>query len=66
MSIAKRIANSRQHLSAGNEYSYKALMAADLRSAMSTRATNAILSALKEDGYSISTNCPLPENIVKK
>tara|TARA_B100001123_G_scaffold95739_2_gene110303 strand:+ start:80 stop:292 length:213 start_codon:yes stop_codon:yes gene_type:complete len=65
MTTAKRIANSRKHLAIGNEESYKALMAADLRAAMSTRATNAIKRALKEDGYSVSDKeCPIASDII--
>ena len=67
MTVAKRIAHSRKHLAVGNEYSYRSLMSSDLRSAMSTRATKAILSALKEDGYKVIVGCegcPLPQDIL--
>ena len=63
MTAAKRIANSRKHLAVGNVDSYKAMMAADLRAAMSTRTSNAIKAALKEDGYSVSSDCPLAQDI---
>ena len=63
MSAAKRIANSRQHLAVGNIEVYKAMMAADLRAAMSTRTSNAIKNALKEDGYSVASDCPLAQDI---
>ena len=64
MTVAKRIAHSRKHLTVGNEYSYKALMAADLRASMSTQTTNKIIAALKEDGFEIvETGCPLEDSI---
>ena len=64
MTVAKRIENSRRHLAVGNEYSYRALMAADLRASGSAQTTNKILTALKEDGYEITdTSCPLVDSI---
>ena len=63
MTTAKSIALSRKHLEVGNEHGYKAIMAADLRAAMSTRTSNAIKAALKEDGYSVASDCPLAQDI---
>ena len=64
MTVAKRIENSRKHLAVGNEYSYKALMSADLRASGSARTTHKIIAALKEDGYEIvETGCPLEDSI---
>ena len=48
--IAKQIANSRVHLSLGDEFTYAAGMAAAIRSALSERAVKAFRKAIVEDG----------------
>ena len=65
MTTAKSIALSRKHLAVGNEHGYKAMMATDIRSALSTRKKNAILKAIEEDGYTCTnTACPTTDDIV--
>ena len=67
MSAAKRIENSRRHLAVGNVASYKQLMSADLRAAMSTRTKNAIIKALRDDGYNVrDKECPVATDITQE
>lgn len=66
MTTAQSITLSRKHLAVGNEHSYKALMSADIRCSLSTRKKNAILQAIKEDGYTCTdTDCPTTDDIKK-
>tara|TARA_R100000306_G_C4253230_1_gene81488 strand:- start:205 stop:396 length:192 start_codon:yes stop_codon:yes gene_type:complete len=57
MTIQQQIDNAREHLqraaAVDNEYSYKALMSAAIRAALSNRALNQYYKALEEDGYEL-------------
>jgi len=71
MTIQQQIDNAREHLDRGdendfNDYGYKAIMSAAIRSAKSTRALNRFRAAIKEDGMVILDNktCPLAGDIV--
>ena len=65
MTVKQQIAQARQHLAIGNDYSYRALMSASIHSAMSTRSINRFYKALAADGYEVrlyadASNIPCP------
>lgn len=45
---------ARQHLNAGNKEAYIRAMTSYIRSAMSTKTANAIITAVKEDGMLVT------------
>jgi len=48
------ITQARQQLNAGNKEAYIRVMTSHIRSAMSTKTINAIITAVKEDGLLIT------------
>tara|TARA_R110000824_G_scaffold79077_5_gene199376 strand:- start:2798 stop:3007 length:210 start_codon:yes stop_codon:yes gene_type:complete len=66
MTIQQQIDNAREHLQAENEYSYKALMSAAIRSSVSSRSLHQYYKALDEDGYELLDQFnPTVDDIVK-
>jgi len=53
MTTKKLIENARQQLKAGNVEAYKKMMYGLWRSSMSTRTSNQIANALRQDGINI-------------
>ena len=53
MTIQQQIDSAREHLANGNDYSYKALMSAAIRAAISSRSLNQYYKALEDDGFEL-------------
>lgn len=64
MTVKQQIAQARQHLAIGNDYSYRALMSASIRSAMSSQSANQYYKACAEDGFDVlNLENPTPSDI---